>query len=57
MVNEVAAVVETTLRVKRKCNDLEESPKELFSSSWIANANPAIMCVILSSSLAQNLKP
>ncbi len=51
MVDEVAVVVETIVRLKKKCNDLEETPKELFSSSWIANANPTIMCVILSSSL------
>jgi hypothetical protein len=55
MVNEVVTVVETTLNVKKECNDLEETPKELFSSSWITNANLAIMCVILSSSLM--LKP
>jgi hypothetical protein len=33
MVDEVVAAIETIMKVKKKCNDLEEIPKELFFNS------------------------
>jgi hypothetical protein len=45
MANEAAIAVEKVTRVKKECNDLEETAEELFSSVWIANRSELIATI------------
>lgn len=45
MANEAAIAVEKVARVKKECNDLEETAEELFSSVWIVNGSELIATI------------
>jgi hypothetical protein len=45
MANEAATAVEKVARVKKECNDLEETAEEPFSSVCIANRSEIIATI------------